>query len=237
MSLQACSPYLKSLRLPWILTTLSEKLIETGGCETEGIFRCAADHDLLAQLRLEIDCVDFRKITDAKQLKSLLLNVQDPHVIAGLLKLFFRQLRDPVFPTRIYDACLLSCQDSQAASRLFNESLSNLSKDVVAHLIRLLQHLSQSNIVVHTKMDTSNLSMVWAPNLLRAPELDQPVVGCGDSRSGSKWSITNGDEQTSSAVTTTTPSQSMIFEQTRQEMQFIKALITHLDTSFIKDVL
>lgn len=238
MTLQACSPYLKTLRLPWILTTLGEKLVETGGFETEGIFRCAADHDLLTQLRLEIDCVDFRKITDAKQVKSLLLNVQDPHVIAGLLKLFFRQLCEPVFPSKIYDVCLSSCQDNSMACRVFNERLPNLNKDVVAYLIRLLQTLSQSDKVTHTKMDNSNLSMVWAPNLLRAPELEPPTI-IADSRNGSKWSIANADEQTYSGTVaaTKTSSQSMIFEHARQEMQFIKSLIGHLDTSFIKDVL
>lgn len=242
MDLQTCSPFLKTLRLPWILTTLGEKLIETGGSETEGLFRCAADHDLLAQIRLEIDCVDFRKITDAKQMKSLLSNVQDPHVIAGLLKLFFRQLKEPVFPSSIYEACLQSCQDVQMARRIFEEHLPNLNKDVVAYLIRLLQSLAESDKVTLTKMDTSNLSMVWAPNLLRAPEAEQllPPMGngncVGEEKGGSKWSIANaGDHQLAGSANTTT-SQSMIFEQTRQEMQLIKALITHLDTSFIANV-
>jgi len=242
MSLQKCSPYLKTLRLPWILTTLGDKLIETGGNETEGIFRCAADHDLLAQLRLEIDCVDFRKITDAKQLKSLLSNVEDPHVIAGLLKLFFRQLFEPVFPTRIYDACLLSCHDATIACRVFNERVPNLNKDVAAYLIRLLQMLSKPDKVLSTKMDISNLSMVWAPNLLRPPEKAQDLLSnslSDASKSDSKWSIlASGDDQGDSAhMGKPTPSQSMIFEQTRQEMQFIKLLITNLDTTFINDVL
>lgn len=243
MSLQMCSPYLKTLRLPWILTTLGDKLIETGGHETEGIFRCAADHDLIAQLRLEIDCVDFRKITDAKQVQSLLCNVQDPHVIAGLLKLFFRQLHEPVFPSHLYEACLQSGHDGHMACRLFDERLSNLNKDVVAYLVRLLQNLSKDDKVVHTKMDTSNLSMVWAPNLLRAPEpqIDHQQSQSGGSVRGSKWSIANGstggggDEQQQPAATVA-QSQSMIFEQTRQEMQFIRALMVNLDTSFIENV-
>ena len=235
MSLQVCSPYLKTLRLPWILATLGEKLIETGGAETEGIFRCAADHDLIAQLRLEIDCVDFRKITDAKQVRSLLANVHDPHVVAGLLKLFFRQLYEPVFPPHIYDLCLQNCNDAQMTCRIFNEHLSNINKDVVAYLIRLLQLLSENNKVVQTKMDNSNLSMVWAPNLLRVPERD-PVGGI-DSKSGSKWSIANGSQDDQSHQQMTNSSQSMIFEQTRQEMQFIRSLIIHLDTSFIKNVI
>lgn len=244
MSLQTCSPYLKTLRLPWILTTLGDKLFETGGYETEGIFRCAADHDLIAQLRLEIDCVDFRKITDAKQVQSLLCNVQDPHVIAGLLKLFFRQLYEPVFPSHLYETCLQSGHDGHMACRLFNERLPNLNKDVVAYLVRLLQNLSKADKVTNTKMDTSNLSMVWAPNLLRAPELQidqQPQQG--GSVSGSKWSIANGSigggddhQQQPPAPSSVAQSQSMIFEQTRQEMQFIRALMVHLDTSFIENV-
>lgn len=235
MALQTCSSYLKTLRLPWILTTLGEKLLETGGAETEGIFRCAADHDLLAQLKLEIDCVDFRKITDAKQVKSLLSNVQDPHVIAGLLKLFFRQLADPVFPSSIYETCLQNGQDGSAACRIFNERLSNLNKDVVAYLIRLLQVLASSEKVAITKMDNSNLSMVWAPNLLRVPNQESCA---GGSRYGSKWSIANGsvDDLGQQAAGIST-SQSLIFEQTRQEMQFIRSLIIHLDTSFIENVL
>lgn len=237
MSLQTCSPYLRTLRLPWILTTLSKKLLETGGAETEGIFRCAADHDLIAQLRLEIDCVDFRKITDAKQVHSLLSNVQDPHVIAGLLKLFFRQLTEPVFPTQVYELCLQSSQDGYASCRIFNEHLSNLHKDVVAYLIRLLQHMSKNDNVIHTKMDTSNLSMVWAPNLLRAP--DQNKDDSIQSFSSSKWSISNlttEEQHCNNNNHQPSPVQSMIFEQTRQEMQFIRSLIANLDTSFIDDV-
>lgn len=247
MSLQTCSPYLKTLRLPWILTTLGEKLLETDGAQTEGIFRCAADHDLISQLRLEIDCVDFRKIVDAKQVHSLLSNVQDPHVIAGLLKLFFRQLYEPVFSAQIYEICLQSGQEGgHMACRVFNERLSNLNKDVVAYLIRLLQLLAQPDKVSLTKMDNSNLSMVWAPNLLRAPssQADSQFIalqGSGGSKSGSKWSIANVDEQHQSCASTNSStlarSQSMIFEQTRQEMQFIRSLIIHLDTSFIENVI
>lgn len=230
MSMQTCSPYLSKLRLPWILTTLGKKLLETDGPTTEGIFRCAADHDLIAQLRLEIDCVDFRKITDSKQVDSLLSNVQDPHVIAGLLKLFFRQLTDSVFPTHLYELCLQNSQDGHKACRIFNDHLSNLNKDVAAYLIRLLQYLSKPDQVHHTKMDNSNLSMVWAPNLLRAANRDESI---GDS----KWSISNwiGNEN-DSAANHLGHSQSSIFEQTRQEMQFIRSLITHLDTSFIDNI-
>lgn len=233
MILQHCSPYLQTLRLPWILSTLGQKLLNTEGAATEGIFRCAADHDLIAQLRLEIDCVDFRKITDSKQVQSLLSNVQDPHVIAGLLKLFFRQLKEPVFPTHIYELCLQNSHDGHKACRIFNEHLSNINKDVAAYLIRLLQYLAKPEQVTQTKMDNSNLSMVWAPNLLRSPQRDDNTQGISDS----KWSISNWNPLDENSANHPGLAQSSIFEQTRQEMQFIRSLITHLDTSFIENII
>lgn len=234
LQLQQCSPYLKTLQLPWILTTFSQRLIELGGAETEGIFRCAADYDLIAQLRLEIDCIDFRKIKQASQVQSLLSNVQDPHVIAGLLKLYFRQLPEPVFPTNFYDNCLSVSADAKQSCQLV-DSLPNLNRNVVAHLIRLLQKLSNPNVVAQTKMDDSNLSMVWAPNLLKAPDVIQ------EAQNGSKWSISNFSDANHSELTSgsidrqTSPTK--IFEQTRQEMQYIRHLIKHLETEFIQNVL
>ena len=55
-----------------------------------------------------------------------------------------------------------------------------------------------------TKMDVSNLAMVWAPNCLRCESSAEPML---------------------------------VFENARKEMSFLRALIQHLDTSFIDSVL
>lgn len=44
------------------------------------------------------------------------------------------------------------------------------------YLIRFLQEFSQPDIVMNTKMDSSNLAMVFAPNCLRCTSNDPKVI-------------------------------------------------------------
>lgn len=47
---------------------------------------------------------------------------------------------------------------------------------MLTYLVRFLQQFSQPDIVVNTKMDSSNLAMVFAPNCLRCTSLDPKVI-------------------------------------------------------------
>jgi hypothetical protein len=71
---------------------------------------------------------------------------------------------------------------------------------VLTYLIHFLQEFSQPEVVACTKMDSSNLAMVFAPNLLRCTSQDPKVI----------------------------------LENTRKEMNFIRALITNMETSAAK---
>lgn len=68
---------------------------------------------------------------------------------------------------------------------------------VLTYLIHFLQEFSHPEVVVCTKMDSSNLAMVFAPNLLRCQSQDPKVI----------------------------------LENTRKEMNFIRALIVNMDTT------
>lgn len=68
---------------------------------------------------------------------------------------------------------------------------------VLTYLINFLQEFSQPEVVANTKMDSSNLAMVFAPNLLRCLSQDPKII----------------------------------LENTRKEMNFIRTLITSMDTS------
>ncbi|KIH42756.1 RhoGAP domain protein, partial [Ancylostoma duodenale] len=73
--------------------------------------------------------------------------VHDPHVPAGLLKLWLRQLPEPLIPHAFYQRALAASENP-------------------AEVARLIQDLSREEVVAHTKMDVSNLAMVMAPNVL-----------------------------------------------------------------------
>jgi Rho GTPase-activating protein 39 len=68
---------------------------------------------------------------------------------------------------------------------------------VLKSLVYFLQEFSLPEVVASTKMDSSNLAMVFAPNLLRCRS-DDPKI---------------------------------ILENTRKEMNFIRAIITNMDAS------
>jgi hypothetical protein len=72
--------------LPWIVTTLCEKMLVLGALETEGVFRVPGDIDEVNALKLVVDKFE---VSD---------NLKDPHVPGSLLKLWFRDLYDPLIP-------------------------------------------------------------------------------------------------------------------------------------------
>ncbi|KAJ6661015.1 hypothetical protein lerEdw1_016816 [Lerista edwardsae] len=176
-------------KLPWVQTQLSQQVLELGGEQTEGIFRIPGDIDEVNALKLQ---VDQWKIPN---------NLGDPNIPASLLKLWYRELEEPVIPQQFYKECISNYENPDAAVSVV-ELLPELNKLVLCYLIHFLQIFAQPANVGKTKMDVNNLAMVMAPNCLRC-QSDDPRV---------------------------------IFENTRKEMSFLRMLIVHLDTSFIKGV-
>ncbi|KAG9269486.1 rho GTPase-activating protein 39-like isoform X1 [Astyanax mexicanus] len=177
-------------RLPWVQVQLSQCVLNLGGAQTEGIFRVPGDIDEVNALKLQ---VDQWKIPD---------NLSDPNVPASLLKLWYRELEEPVIPQNFYTQCISHYEDPEAAINVV-QSLPELNRLVLCYFIHFLQVFAQPVNVSKTKMDVNNLAMVMAPNCLRC-QSDDPRI---------------------------------IFENTRKEMSFLRILIVHLDTSFVKGLI
>lgn len=198
-------------RLPWILTTLCEAITKMGGASIEGIFRIAADTDELSFIKLVIDCINFDLLDDDGDILELLNHNSDEpvdvHVFACLLKQWFRSLKEPIVPSELYEMCLEKAGNAHEATSIIMNQLPKANKVILAYLISFLQVFSAPENSNATKMDDSNLSMIWAPNLLRS----------------------NQPNPLSSHP-------SVIFENTRKEMTFIRTLIQSLDTSFVQGI-
>ncbi|EMP41326.1 Rho GTPase-activating protein 39, partial [Chelonia mydas] len=176
-------------KLPWVQIQLSQQVLALGGEQTEGIFRIPGDIDEVNALKLQVD---------QWRIPS---NLSDPNIPASLLKLWYRELEEPVIPQQFYGECISSYENPAAAVAVV-QLLPELNRLVLCYLIHLLQIFAQPSNVGKTKMDVNNLAMVMAPNCLRC-QSDDPRV---------------------------------IFENTRKEMSFLRMLIVHLDTSFIRGV-
>ena len=138
---------------------------------------------------------------------------RDCHTAASLLKIWLRDLYEPLIPDAFYDECIAlavnldkdSVTKPEKAKRLaaFVTRLPELNALVLMYLIRFLQLFAQTSVSIATKMDDNNLATVFAPNVLRCPSHD-PMV---------------------------------IMENTRKEMTYVKHLIQCLETSVAEGIL
>ena len=209
-------------KLPWILVTLSETILRLNGNEQEGIFRIAGDVEEMNFIRIYLDCLDYEKYADNcdfidfinswKYCTALNRDQKDDvpidvHTIACILKQWYREMPVPIIPFELYKECLNCCDDATQAIEIIEFKLPQLNKLVIGYLIRFLQVFCAKQNVELTKMDSNNVSMVWAPNLIRQQKNNLP----------------------------TDPSE--IFDNTRREMSFIRTLIQSLDTNFIQGII
>lgn len=183
--------------LPWIQTTLTRQVLARGGILTEGIFRVSADADEVNALKA---CLD--RFEDG----TILAASQDAHAPASLLKLWVRELYEPLIPDSFYTECVSMRHDDTEASAINVAALVNrlpdLNRRVLCHLIRFLQIFARPEVVARTKMDANNLAMVMAPNILRCTSQDPRVI----------------------------------LENARKEMAFVRTLIESLETAWVDDL-
>ncbi|CAF3673591.1 unnamed protein product [Adineta steineri] len=149
-------------RLPWIQTILSEEVLRLNGAQIEGIFRVPGDLDSVNALKVKCDQWQFPSVEDA-------------HLPASLLKFWYRELAEPLIPSIFYEQCILNCDKVEPCIRLVN-SLPEINRIVLTYLIRFLQIFARPENVTITKMDVNNLSMVFAPNILRCDSDDAKVI-------------------------------------------------------------
>ncbi|XP_039632510.1 rho GTPase-activating protein 39 [Polypterus senegalus] len=150
-------------KLPWVQIQLSECVLALGGAQTEGIFRVPGDIDEVNALKLQ---VDQWKIPD---------NLSDPNIPASLLKLWYRELEEPLIPQNFYKQCISNYENPEAAIDVV-QALPELNRLVLCYLIHFLQIFAQPVNVSKTKMDVNNLAMVMAPNCLRCQSDDPRII-------------------------------------------------------------
>ncbi|KAJ2947105.1 hypothetical protein O0L34_g16454 [Tuta absoluta] len=152
-------------QLPWVQVALSQQVLALNGRQTEGIFRVSADVDEVNALKAKIDNWE---LPDASTLT-------DAHAPASLLKLWYRELYEPLIPDALYSACVAAGGDYPACTRAL-QRLPLLNRLVLTYLISFLQQFTAPEVVSQTKMDSANLAMVFAPNCLRCMSNDPRVI-------------------------------------------------------------
>ena len=84
----------------------------------------------------DIDCVNFLKLQLDKWQPPK--DLKDPHAPASLLKLWFREMYEPLIPQRFYDQCIHNCDNPDICLNIVS-SLPAINNIVFSYLVRLLQ--------------------------------------------------------------------------------------------------
>ncbi|KAJ3397235.1 hypothetical protein HDU92_000115 [Lobulomyces angularis] len=155
--------------VPKIMPFLADAILNLNGCKTEGIFRVPGDADGVTDLRCRIEKGDYD-----------LTGITDPNIPSSLLKLWLRELAEPLIPVESYDTCIKvgsSENDEESYVEAMNiiNSLPEINRKVVEYMIRFLKIVGDPNNVKATKMTYQNIAMVFAPNFLRCPS-DNPAI-------------------------------------------------------------
>ncbi|KAL5484811.1 hypothetical protein ACEPAI_7453 [Sanghuangporus weigelae] len=152
------------LQVPIILPFLADGILALGGLKSEGIFRIPGDGDSVGELKIRIERGYYN-----------LEGIDDPHVPASLLKLWLRELADPLVPTELYNDCVACSKDPEACVAMVPR-LPTIQRRVVLFVISFLQLFLDDKVQATTKMTSANLALVMAPNLLRCESESMTVV-------------------------------------------------------------
>ncbi|XP_056092202.1 rho GTPase-activating protein 15 isoform X2 [Rhinichthys klamathensis goyatoka] len=135
--------------------------VERRGLETDGIYRVSGNLAVIQKLRFSVN--------------HERLDLDDPqwddiHVITGALKLFFRELPEPLIPYGFFHDIvetvkISSYPDKVERLKLLVISMPPPNHDTLSHMIRHLKRVKESSDC--NRMTTQNIGIVFGPTLMR----------------------------------------------------------------------
>lgn len=140
------------------------KFIKKFGLDHQGIFRLSGS------------------TTEINDMKQLFENGRDPlaglnhwkdiNAVAGLLRVYFRELEDPLFPSSHYQEFIKASLSSSVEDGI--RELSNVLNSLPESVVQVMKYLFSflSLVAGHSdsnKMDAHNLAVVFGPTLFRIP--------------------------------------------------------------------
>nr|XP_020661836.1 rho GTPase-activating protein 11A isoform X1 [Pogona vitticeps] len=130
---------------------------------TEGLFRKSGSFVRLKTLKSKLD-----------QGENCLSGAP-PCDVAGLLKQFFRELPEPILPSELQEALIkaqqLGNEEKISATLLLSCLINSKTIDTLRYFFKFLKNVSLRS--AENKMDSNNLAVIFAPNLLQSSETDK----------------------------------------------------------------
>ncbi|XP_030052484.1 rho GTPase-activating protein 9 isoform X2 [Microcaecilia unicolor] len=163
---------------------LCTEAVNKRGLDADGIYRVNGNLAIIQKLRFIVDreravTSDGRYLFPEQRSQDERLNLddnewEDIHVVTGALKLFFRELPEPLIPYALFDHFVEAAKLPDGTEKLetFKKLVSSLPRPnhdtleyILTHLRRVMEHAELN------RMTTQNIGIVFGPTLMR-PEKD-----------------------------------------------------------------
>ncbi|OZC06446.1 RhoGAP domain protein [Onchocerca flexuosa] len=137
---------------------LVTEVVESKGLDTDGLYRVSGNLSSIQRIRCQVD----------QEKYVALLAEDDVHVLTGALKLFFRELSEPIFPVNLAKDFIYANRLPKGEGKLkaFDDLLNKLPlvnretlKVLFGHLIRVANHADKNRMEIH------NLAIMFGPSL------------------------------------------------------------------------
>ncbi|KAF4085423.1 hypothetical protein AMELA_G00118170 [Ameiurus melas] len=158
------------VRLAPLLVEQCVNFIREQGLDEEGLFRMPGQANLVKELQDAFDCGE----------KPQFDSNTDVHTVASLLKLYLRELPEPVIPFCKYDdfltcAQLLAKDEEEGLQELGQQvkTLPSANYNLLKYICKFLDEVQSHS--GENKMSVQNLATVFGPNILR-PKMEDPVA-------------------------------------------------------------
>uniref|UniRef100_A0A087YES5 Rho GTPase activating protein 27 n=1 Tax=Poecilia formosa TaxID=48698 RepID=A0A087YES5_POEFO len=144
------------------------KAVERRGLDIDGLYRVSGNLAVIQKLRFKADHAEELDLEDGQW--------EDVHVITGALKLFFRELPEPLFPFSHFNEFVTAIRNPDYNSKLSHiyelvKSLPPVNHDTMK---LLFGHLQSDRVIEYgedNRMTVQNVAIVFGPTLLR-PETE-----------------------------------------------------------------
>uniref|UniRef100_A0A8C1LXE7 Rho GTPase activating protein 12a n=1 Tax=Cyprinus carpio TaxID=7962 RepID=A0A8C1LXE7_CYPCA len=150
--------------VPYFVSMCIEQ-VEKNGLGVDGLYRVSGNLAIIQKLRFAVNHDEKVDLGDSKW--------EDIHVTTGALKMFFRELPEPLFPYAFFNNFITAIsewrsQKVQAVKDLMKQ-LPRPNHDTIQalfkHLKKVIQHVDEN------RMTTQSVAIVFGPTLLR-PEVE-----------------------------------------------------------------
>eukprot|EP01090_Pellita_catalonica_P021470 TRINITY_DN8047_c0_g1_i2.p1 TRINITY_DN8047_c0_g1~~TRINITY_DN8047_c0_g1_i2.p1 ORF type:complete len:406 (-),score=59.27 TRINITY_DN8047_c0_g1_i2:8-1195(-) len=149
----------KLVDIPWIVRNSIEFLL-ANSTEAEGLFRLSGSAKEIERLSGLID--------DGERFEWK-LGEHDDHVVAGVFKLWIRELPEPIMTNEFYAEWIAamklgSASEINAACAAIISKIDDIHRFLLQYLMQCLHAVASKSDI--NKMTSGNLSIVFGPNIL-----------------------------------------------------------------------